>query len=130
MTTEIEFLWPYLLALVPAILYFSTLWILKQVTKLIEYILIKKFNKITELRVLQVVCHIINLEDDKLFHQFIKQISKTLELKDYDMAVLFEVSRPTVTRWRQGVAAPDIVVRKLVRNETEKLIKERLENNG
>jgi transcriptional regulator with XRE-family HTH domain len=47
-------------------------------------------------------------------------------LDDEDCARLFDVSRPTITRWRNGSTAPSRVVRRLVSDVLKKQATKRL----
>lgn len=48
------------------------------------------------------------------------------DLNDEDCARLFDVSRPTITRWRNGSTAPSRVVRRLVSDVLKKQATKRL----
>lgn len=52
--------------------------------------------------------------DDRKFHDAVSQGVALLQLMDKDIAHEFGVSRPTVTRWRNGANAPHPVMRKHV----------------
>lgn len=49
-----------------------------------------------------------------------------LELQDEELAELFQVSRPTIGRWRNGEAAPHPIGRKAVFNSLAKIAKDKL----
>jgi hypothetical protein len=51
-------------------------------------------------------------------------------LNDEDCARLFDVSRPTVTRWRNGSTAPSRVVRRLVSDVLKKQAMKRVRKHS
>jgi len=53
-----------------------------------------------------------------------------LELTDEDLAQLFQISRPTVGRWRNGDAAPHPIGRKAVFHSLAKVAKDKLKAIG
>lgn len=55
-------------------------------------------------------------EDDNtaLFHDLISRSATVLGLTDKDFAKGFKISRPSVNRWRNGMSAPQPVMRKYV----------------
>src|SRR5208282_1406066 len=58
--------------------------------------------------------HQAELRDDAAFHSSLTRGFVLLHLMDKDIARKFGVSRPSVTRWRNGVNAPHPVMRKPV----------------
>jgi hypothetical protein len=48
---------------------------------------------------------------DGVFHEILNKGMGLLEYGDDDCAILFDVSRPTVTRWRNGSTAPHRAMR-------------------
>jgi len=55
-----------------------------------------------------------DLRDDQRFYSLFGQAVDVLQLLDKDVAREFGASRPTVTRWRNGINAPHPAVRKAV----------------
>lgn len=53
-------------------------------------------------------------QDDATFQALLAQGIESLQLVDKDIAHAFTVSRPTVTRWRNGESAPHPALRKPV----------------
>jgi len=53
-------------------------------------------------------------KDNAVFHSLLEQGMALLQLTDRDIAREFGVSRPTVTRWRNGSNAPHPALRKPV----------------
>jgi len=60
------------------------------------------------------------------FRSILAEGMDLLDLSDEDCAHLFDVSRPTVTRWRNGSTAPSRVVRRLVSDVLKKQALKRL----
>ena len=56
----------------------------------------------------------INEKDDGAFRAVVARGMDVLQLLDSDLAHQFGVSRPTVTRWRNGANAPHPAMRKPV----------------
>lgn len=56
----------------------------------------------------------VDVKDDAAFHALLVRSVDLLMLKDREIAHEFEVSRPTVTRWRNGLNAPHPALRKHV----------------
>jgi transcriptional regulator with XRE-family HTH domain len=50
-------------------------------------------------------------EDDALFADLVREAMAALELSDSDLARQFGMSRPSVTRWRNGRTAPHPAMR-------------------
>lgn len=57
---------------------------------------------------------IFDHEDNRSFKENLSKSPSSLEMVDKDLADLIGVSRPTVTRWRNGKCAPHPLMRKLV----------------
>jgi hypothetical protein len=55
-----------------------------------------------------------DVRDDAVFHSLLARGFDILHLMDKDVAREFGVSRPSVTRWRNGVNAPHPAMRKPV----------------
>ena len=51
-----------------------------------------------------------DLQVDGVFQEILIESTKFLGLTDEDCARLFDVSRPTVTRWRNGSTAPHYII--------------------
>ena len=69
-------------------------------------------------------------KDDAAFHKLLEQGVEVLHLVDKDIAREFGVSRPTVTRWRNGVNAPHPAMRKPVYTWLEQRVKLMLKRNA
>jgi len=53
-------------------------------------------------------------KNDEVFHKIVEQGMDIMQLLDSDLAHEFNVSRPTVNRWRSGANAPHPALRKHV----------------
>jgi len=60
-----------------------------------------------------------DVQDDRAFHSLLSRGVELLRLLDKDIAQEFGVSRPTVTRWRNGTNAPHPAMRRPVYNLLE-----------
>lgn len=52
-----------------------------------------------------------NSEDPKIFYELINKSFKLLEFSDLDVAVRFGMSKPSVSRWKNGRTAPHPAMR-------------------
>jgi len=55
-----------------------------------------------------------NPKDEEVFHKLLNEGMTLMLLTDEDCARMFDVSRPSVTRWRNASTKPHALVRKLV----------------
>jgi len=69
-------------------------------------------------------------QDDAAFHLLLVRGMELLQLLDKDIAREFGASRPTVTRWRNGVNAPHPAMRRPVFEWLEKRAKVLLRRLG
>jgi hypothetical protein len=65
----------------------------------------------------------VNLNNDKEFQNLILVGMDLLNLKDIDLAKEFDISIPTVKRWKNGKSAPYYLMRKVVYEQIKKRIK-------
>lgn len=67
--------------------------------------------------------------DNSDFQSILTNCMEVLDLSDEDCARLFDVSRPTVTRWRNGSTAPLHAMRRflyeVIRKEATKRLRQR-----
>lgn len=63
----------------------------------------------------------VDIEKDEDFVSLVRAAIKYFNMSDLEAADLFEVSRPTATRWRQGVTTPGKATRKLVKKILDEL---------
>jgi len=59
-------------------------------------------------------------KDDRLFCELLTEGMHFLSLTDYECARMFDVSRPSVTRWMNTSTKPHVLMRKLVFDELKK----------
>ena len=64
--------------------------------------------------------------DDSVFQYMLSEGMDLLEYNDEDCARLFDVSRPTVTRWRNGSTAPHRAIRLPLRNVLKREVSKRV----
>jgi len=63
---------------------------------------------------------------DSGFQSILMEGMELLDFADEDCARLFDVSRPTVTRWRNGSTVPHRAMRRLLSNVLKKETRKRL----
>ena len=63
--------------------------------------------------------------DDAAFASLLNESAGTLQLSDIDISKMFDVSRPTVNRWKNGRATPYPPIRRLIYRDLGKLAKDR-----
>jgi DNA-binding transcriptional regulator YiaG len=61
-------------------------------------------------------------EDDELFRQLFNDAQAVLEMEDSELALKFQVSRPTINRWAAGRTVPHPIARKAVIEQLAKMI--------
>jgi hypothetical protein len=64
-------------------------------------------------------------EDDALFQRLFNDAQALLEFEDGELAVRFQVSRPTINRWGAGRTAPHPLARKAVIEQLARMIGDR-----
>lgn len=57
---------------------------------------------------------VASANDDKVFHSLLLEGIRLLNLTNKEIAHRFDVSRPTIERWRTGINAPHPAMRKAV----------------
>lgn len=62
-----------------------------------------------------------SVQDDETFTRIINLAAEVLELDDMAISKLFDVSRPTVRRWKEGRTTPYPAARRLIFRDLEKL---------
>jgi predicted transcriptional regulator len=61
--------------------------------------------------------------DTKVFFSIVVECMGQLNLSDSEVAKTFDVSQPTVTRWRNGLNAPHPALRRLVYHYFEQCLR-------
>jgi transcriptional regulator with XRE-family HTH domain len=63
--------------------------------------------------------------DDAAFSSLLNQSAAALQLSDLEISKMFDVSRPTVNRWKNGRATPYPPIRRLIYRDLGNLAKQR-----
>lgn len=67
--------------------------------------------ELKELEALKTALRSADSQDTEMFHELLQRAMSLLNLGDKDLAHQFNVSRPTVSRWRTGKNAPHPAMR-------------------
>ena len=73
-------------------------------------------SKMTELTNYSDELRSADTSNEKVFQELLNSGMKLMMMNDEDIAYQFGVSRPTVTRWRNGKNAPHPAMRKVIFN--------------
>jgi len=84
--------------------------------------------RIEELRALSSDLAKADPENREAFHALVGRVFALLSLKDEDFAHQFGMSRPSVTRWRNGSTAPHPAVRRQVFARLARRVREATSN--
>jgi hypothetical protein len=85
-------------------------------------------SDINEIKLYKTLIDATNVKDDKAFALVVKDGMQILGITNRELAQEFDMSLPSATRWRNGHAAPHVLIRKRVveflLNKTNKLLGE------